>query len=1220
MYETFTQCLSGPNYYCQKITRANPPHSMGINRLFKKRLIMNLKLTSILLLLLITRVSATSFAQEITLKRNNISLEQLFKEIKKQTGYDFLLSVDNITNKGFINADFKNTPLKDVLDKVLENKSLTYTIENKTILISAKEKSVLDKLIDYFKEINIKGRVVDYAGQGLVGASIKLQTGNQVTITNVNGEFSLNDVDERDTLVISFLGYRTRKVAVRANLGNISLIVANESLKEVMVSTGYQSLLKERAPGSFDQVGQDVLSKRPVSNLSTALQGMVAGMQGKENADGSVSFLIRGNTSLYADRNPLVVVDGFPLATSDFSTINPNDIESVTVLKDAAAASIWGARSANGVVVIATKRAKTGGGLTIDANVFTRISALTDLNQLLPTASSANQVKYEKLAFNNNWLLGGNQYTGAFPTDLSNSLTLAQELLYANKNGKISTAAMNSGLDSLSKINNHQQISDLLLRRAVLSQYNVSFAASTDRSKSYASLLFEDNKTRYQGSGYNKYAMNFNNEYKIAKFLTFNFGLYLQYKKQEASGATLAELQQLSPYETLLDPNGNYSVNLNGKNRAVLSSLPLSSFPYSDWNYNLLREVRGRDLTSQDYNARIQTGFNIKLAPGLSFDTKLQYERGKTDYDDYYSDDTYYVRNMVNTNLEYNNTTKTVGRVFLPKGGIDQGQALDPTNPTVLVNAVNTASYVFRNQLNFTRDFGTKSSINAIAGMEVSQYRTDTRSNPWEYGYYPDKLQSTVPLYGYGSSVDQFKTVTGANATLDGGATTLGYNLNRYVSYYGNASYTYDRKYTISGSIRSDASNFITSIPSLRWEPLWSVGGLWNIKEESFASQITFIDRLNLRVTYGRNGNVERSTSTNTLLSVSTAPNVNTGTITASISDNGNPTLRWEKTTTTNIGTDFILFKGKLSGKIDVYNKVGTDITGTVALAGATGTTSQKFNNAGITNKGIEVELGTNLKIPGIPVFYSTTFNYAYNKNVINNLYYPALYANQMLNIPNAYVQGKPVNPVYSFTYLGTINGVPQVAGPNGVPTTMNSAALYNSGQGKQFLNYEGTATPPHTLGWYNSFRYKDISFSVLFIGKLGGVYRDNTFNYATSYVGSNKTVVNQYVSDVFAGRTDIPPFPNANETQEYLWDRYVPYLSGLVESSSYIECKEMMLDYSLPKSLVDKTKFRNIRVFAQVRDLGIVWAANKHGYDPDWLPGTDRPMTTYTFGVNLNF
>jgi TonB-linked SusC/RagA family outer membrane protein len=1190
---------------------------------FSKQTLMRINLTCLLLLFSLLQVAASGFAQKITLSKRNITLEQLFKEIKSQSGYDFLYERAELKNARRIDINVNSADLKNVLENVFYRQPLTYTIDQNTIVIRKKEKSLIEIISDFLKKININGKVVDANGNPLIGATVQVKNSSRTAVTNAEGRFQLTNVEEGSVITISFIGYRTKEMVIsKSEFMTITLDATSVVLEGVVVSTGYQSLLKERAPGSFSQVNQDVIARRPVANISTALQGMVAGMQAKENADGSVSFLIRGNSSMYANRSPLVVVDGFPLATSDFSSINPNDIENITVLKDAAAASIWGARAANGVIVVVTKKSKMGNGLTVNASAFTRVSSLTDLDQLFATAGSADHVAYEKLAFSNNWFT--NQFAGSFPGDLRNSLTLVQELLYANKNGKISTAIMNSKLDSLSAIDNHSQIGDLLLRRAILSQYNVNFSHGSDRSKSYASLLFEDNKTRYQGSGYNKYGMNFSNEYKIAKFLTFNFGLNLQYKKQETSGATIGELGELSPYETLLNPDGSYAVNLknlNGLNREISAALPLNSFPYPDWSYNLLRETRGRKLSSEDFSARIQTGFNIKLMPGLNFDTKLQYERGKTEYDNYYSDDTYYVRNMVNSNLDYNNTTRTIAKVFLPKGGISQGgPRLNPDVADVLVNAVNTTSYVFRNQLNFNRDFGTKHSINAIAGMEISQYRTDKRVNPWLYGYYPEKLQSTVPVYGYGSSVEQFVNVTGTPSTLNGGITVMDYGLNRYVSYYSNVAYTYDQKYTISGSIRGDASNFITSIASLRWSPLWSVGGLWNIKKESFASEIDFIDRLSLRATYGRNGNVEQSTSTNALLNVSTVPSANTGTITATIADNGNPTLRWEKTTTTNLGVDFTLFKGKFSGKLDLYNKIGTDITGFVTLAAATGTTRQKFNNAGITNKGIEVELGTNLKIPGTPVFYNTSLNYAYNKNKVNKLYSPTLSAQAMLDIPNANVEGRPVNPVYSYTYLGTIAGVPQVAGPNGVPTTMNSAALYLNGIGSQFLNYEGTATPPHTLGWYNSFSYSGFSLSVLFIGKFGGVYRNPGFNYSSANVGSGKTVINKYVADVFAGRTDIPPFPKLNETQQYLWDRYTPYLSGLVESSSYVECKEMMLDYTLPRSLTDKFKIRNIKVFAQARDIGIIWAANKNGYNPDWLPGTDRPPGTYTFGLNVGF
>lgn len=1165
-----------------------------------------MRLTAVLILSSLLQVSASTYAQRITIEKRNAKIETILREIRKQSGYDIFYNGKLIPQSFELSFSVSNVTVDEALNALLKDLPFEYEIDGKKVAIKKREAGTADKLAPWWQRTDVQGIVEDEKGNKIAGATVKVKGTQNVVITGADGAFVLRNVEPGATIVISFLGYATREIKAGANLGKVVLQLAASDLSEVnVVSTGYQKLLKERAPGAYDKVGQEVLSKRPVSNLSTALQGLVPGMQAKENADGSVQFLIRGSTSMYADRAPLVVVDGFPISQSNFSNINPNDVESVTVLKDATAASIWGARSANGVIVITTKKNTIGRGVKVEGNVFTRISERTDLDQNLTQATSAEQIAYERLGFANNWLFSG--YAGSF-ADINKPLTLAQELLYANKNGKITLARMNASLDSLAGISNRDQISDLLLRRAVLSQYNVNLMAGTEKSNSYASLLFEDNKTRFQGTGYKRYNLNFNNEYRASKNLTFNFGLNLQYRKSENSGTDFGEIQQLSPYETLLNPDGSYSVNLNGKNREQLALLPLNNFPYSDWGYNLLREVRGRKYTSEDLSARIQAGVNLKIIPGLNFDSKIQYEKRKLENENFNNEDTYYVRNIANTNTEFNNTTKAVGKQFVPKGGIQSN-----TENT-------TSSYVFRNQLNFSRYFGTKHSVDAIAGMEISQYRTDSRTNPWIYGYYPEKLQSTVPIYGYGSPSDQFTNFQGTSTTLSGGTTTLGYGMERFVSYYGNVSYTYDNKYTVSGSIRSDASNFITENPDLRWAPLWSVGALWNAKAENFLKGVDFLDRLSFRLTYGRNGNVERSTSTKTLLSVSTSPSTTTGTITATISDNGNPTLRWEKTTTTNFGIDFSLLRNKLFGKIDLYNKIGTDITGLIALPAATGTTSQRFNNAGIINRGIEIELGTNIKVPTIDLAYTTSFNYAYNKNKVTSLYYPALYAFTMVDVPNAFVEGRPINPVYSYTYAGVIGGVPQVVGPGGVPNTMNSAALHNRGLGLQFLNYEGTATPPHTLGWFNNVRYRDFSLSFLVLGKLGGVYRNETFNYASATLGSSKTFVNRYISDVLSGRADVPPFPAVNETQMYLWDRYVPYLSSLVESSSYIEFKELSFDYTLPKKISAKLKSPGIRVYAQARDLGLIWAANKNGYNPDWLPGTDRPLTTYTLGINFIF
>lgn len=1164
-----------------------------------------MRLTTIIVIASLMQVSAATFGQRITIDKRNTSIENILKEIRKQSGYSFIYDVKTLSNAQKINISVNDVTVEDALKTTFYGLDLNYEIDGKIVSVKKKEKSLVDKIVDYFAQIDIRGKVLDADGNPLPGASVKVKGTGQATVTDNNGNFILSNVAEDAAIEIAFIGYQTLTVKAKAELGSMRLALSVEKLQEITVSTGYQTLLKERAPGAFSSINRDELDKRPVANLSTALAGMVAGVQAKENADGSMQLLVRGNSSLYADRSPLLIVDGFPISETDFSSINPNDVENITVLKDAAAASIWGAKSGNGVIVITTKRnTKRNKGIHIEGSVFTRVAKLTDLDQVLTQAGSADQVAYERMAFNKGWFFS--PYAGSF-TDVNKPLTLAQELLYANKNGKLSLDKMNASLDSLSRISNRNQIEDLLMRRAMLSQYNVSFTGASDRSNTYASLLAEDSKTRFKGSQYKRYNLNFAHDYKLTRFLSFNFGLNLQYRDNESSGATIEEMQGLSPYETLLQPNGSYSVNLNNRNREQLALLPLNRFPYADWNYNLLREVNNRKFGSEDINARLNAGFNVKLIKGLTFDTKVQYEQRRVDISNYYGEETYFARDLINSTLEYNNTTKTVGRVFIPKGGIEASRRTD------------MKSYVFRNQLSFDSDFSTRHHVNAIAGMEISQAQLNTRNNPWQYGYFPEKLTSTVPVYGYGSSVDLFTNFQGFSTTLSGGNTVLGYNLDRYVSYYANAAYTYNRKYTFSASVRADASNFITDDPALRWSPLWSVGALWNIRSEDFMKNADFVNHLNLRITYGRNGNVEKSSSTRAIISVSTSPSTTTGTLTATITDNGNPSLRWEKTTTTNVGLDFSLLGQKLNGKIDLYRKIGTDITGLIALPAAAGTTSQRFNNAGITNKGIEIELGTNLQLPAIPVTWVTSFNYAYNKNYVNDLFSPVTLTAGYLDPAFAFVQGRAINPVYSFTYAGMVNGIPQVVGPNGVNASFNSTTAFSSNAGLTFLNYEGTLTPPHTLGWFNTFRYKNFSLSALLMGKMGGVYRSPAFNYS-AYVGSNKTFVNKFVADVLAGRSDIPGFANTNEGNLYLWDRYVPYLSSLIESSSYVEFKELMIDYALPQKISSKIGAQNFKVFAQVRDLGLIWTANKNSYHPDWLPGTDRPLTTYTFGVNFKF
>ena len=1195
-----------------------------------------MKLITLFIIAACLQVSAGVFAQQITLSKKNAPLSEVFKSIQRQSGYQFFYKGDLLEGAN-VTVEVRNGTLTQAMDAALKDLPLSYTVSEKIIVIKPLVKPAVRPIV---APVSVSGRVTDTTGTALPGATITNVTRSTAIVSRADGTFNMT-AEAGDKITVSFVAYVPFSFVVENNMPfqNIVLHSSGNKLEEVIVTTGIQTSVKERAPGTISHVGQDILANRPTSDLSSALQGVVAGMQAKENADGTVTFTIRGVSTLTNNANqslnqraPLIVVDGFPLPSNDFSAINPNDVESVDVLKDAAAAAIWGARSANGVIVVTTKRGKGKKGLSIEGSAFVRVARRPDLKQIYTVPNSADMIAYEKYAFDKKiYATTGYFYQGGiFPSEFTTSLTYAQQLLFGNMYGRVSTADMNRGLDSLSKIDNSSQIQKYLLQRAVMQQYNVSLSDNTDRSKTYMSLLFEKNRDSFIGNGYQRYDINFANEYKLTKFLTVNFNTFLQYNDQSNSGATQAEINGypnlfgggLSPYELLVNPDGSYVKQVAGGNTGqsgpdpyILSTMPLSKFPYPDWSYNLLREVRGRDITSKRYHGRIQAGFNIKILPGLTFDGKVQYERTKINNASYYSDDTYYVRNMINTYTAYNNTTKAVGVTLIPKGGINQPSTNDITN------------YNYRAQLSYIRGIGRKFDINATLGGEVAQYRTDGVTNPWQYGYNPATLTSVVPPYGYGSSVDVFTaaTVTGGSINnIAGGNTTLTYGLDRYVSYFGASNITYDKKYTLTLNIRGDASNYITNIPSLRWSPFWSIGGNWDVKAEQFMQATNWVDYLHLRASYGSNGTADKSTSTQALLNVSTAPSVATGTIVSTISSFGNPYLHWERTYIINTGLDFALFKNKLTGSINLYNKKSTEVTGTVSLPLAYGTGSQKFNNAEILNRGIEIELGTSLRGPS-GFGFSTSLNYAYNYNKVTRLYFPnplninaTLYGQQLGAGINTFIEGKPVNAYYTYNYAGVnaTTGLPQVYGPNGAVYTFGSTTLLsnNDGVSKGYMNYAGTTIPPHTLGWRNVFTYHNLSLSAQLVGTFGSTFLDPSFNYAASYVGSGKTAPNFLAAQVMDGT--LPPI--LADPLLTVWNRYSPYLTTYVESASYIRLKEMMLSYNIPNAFFSKSQIRNINIYVQARDLGIIWANNKHNYDPDFLPGMPRPLTTLTFGAKF--
>lgn len=1171
----------------------------------------------------------------ISVNRSNVSIKTILADIEKQTGFYFFYSNQSVDVRQTTGVNETKEKLSVVLQHLFEGTGIAYRVIGRQIILYPRDTDVNLLLGNSWQApapgitpgiannattqsikrpkvtINIYGIVIDSQTKRPVGGAFVVEKGtNNYTESDIYGAYSLQidaNASSQNILSVNLLGYEPFEETIDGRaIINISLNPEDIVLKETVV-TGYTVISKERATGAFNIVKSDAVEKAHASDLSTALLGTTAGMQGKENADGSIDYTIRGITSLYANSSPLIVVDGFPVSNG-FKDINPNDVESVTVLKDAAAASIWGARSANGVIVVTTKRAKGQDKLSIEANAMMRIGEKLDLSTVLTTASSEDQVFYEKLAYERGWIKApGNSFV-----ELHSGLTPSKEYIYQYAKGEISKDEMEKALAGLSRQNNRKQINDLLLQNPIVQQYNLSISGATEKTKNYMSLMYENSAGSMINNSVDRWRINFNNQTSLFKWLDFNVGINVHYVNTEFSGPTIGEIRNLAPYDMILDEEGNY-VKRQTKRRKPLATIPAGVLPYEDWSYNILRETHAREYTNKALNTRLQAGLRVKFTDGLTFDTKFQYELNKAENKQLDKDDSYFVRNVVNSYLDYNQTTQTVKTQFVPKGGILRTATADVNN------------YSWRNQLNFGRDFKDKHEISAIVGFEVSEFKNEEQNNPFIYGYDPETNASAPLPYGpysvdKGGQKIQIKNITGFNEMVIEDATHLhttrfNYRRDRFVSVYGNASYTYQRKYSASVSARSDASNLITDKASYRWAPLWSVGGLWNAERETFiAGTRSWLDRLNVRLTYGFNGNVENSTSPYTLLSMSAIPSFQTGFTTASVSSYGNPRLRWEKTSSINGGIDFSLFSDKLFGSLNLYSKQGKDIIGYMSIPSALGTTMQKLNNAKLSNKGIEIELGTNMLIAR-KVLLFTKLTYAYNKNEITDLYLPTHTGDNMLG--GQYVEGYPVNAIWAVNYLGMENDIAYVEGPDGRRTSMDDLSIMSAGDGLDFLQYMGPAIDPHTLGWSGSLSYYGFNLSFLVTGKFGGHFRAPAFQSIME--SQSRNIASVFIRDVIEGSDKVPSWQPADRPVNLSWYNYTKNLNTLVESSSFIRMKEITLDYHIPQPLVEKLKLKAVKVYGQVRDLGCLWTANSYGYDPEWLPGSLKPSTTYVLGVTIN-
>ena len=1152
-------------------------------------------------------------AQNVKFSFKNTPIKTILVDVSEKTGFKFVYSneLQQINNKVDFNLDADKGDINTILKKLFANNPVSWKITGNQVVIAPSE--IISE--NNNERSKLQGSISDSStGEAIPGAAVKNNRTNEVVIANDLGEFEIG-AKQGDVLTVTSIGMkdfsytvnRTDKVA--AIFMDMDLI----SLEDVVV-TGYQTISKERATGSYNIVKAEQLDK-PSTNIAQRLVGTTAGLQSTTDANGNVSFEIRGQSSLLASAQPLIVIDGFPTQDS-FDSINPNDVESITILKDAAAASIWGAKSANGVIVITTKKGANiqKGKVNVDVQAFWKFSPKIDWEYANPLASSEEIIDYEKRGYSTEGFFGSSYWLPNTDSYQDWSMhSLAVTAINEYHMGYLSESEMNAELSRLSKLDNTDQIKKYMLNNPFTQQYNVTISGSTERSNNMLSLMYEGQDKYLKGNSHNKYNVGYRTSVKLFKWLDFNFSGNYSMTDSQNDAPSYSSIADLSRYQMLVNEDGSLVrdwANYYGPN--MLRHIPMESFPYSDWTQNLIEDREGRDYSTKRTAVRAQGGLTAKIIKGLNIESKFQYERIDSYTRNIDDESTWTVRSTINQAASWDHATGAI-TANLPTGGI------------LSQNKSSIDSWNWRNQINFDRSFNNdKHQISVIAGSELSSIIGQGTTYAKTYGYNDDKLTvGTFPNGVGGSGAYKLTNWMGSSQTFSY-TNSYTHTTEKYFSLYANASYTFNKKYTISGSARTDASNLITDDPAYRYAPFWSVGASWNAKGESFLKNVNWLDRLVVRATYGYNGNVDRSTSFKPLLNISTTQNTYIQDYMATIGSYGNPTLRWEKTGTLDVGVDFSFFNSKLYGSFDVYSKKGEDLIVSMSIPSINGTTSQKLNAAKMSNKGVELTLGSHMNILSDDITWTGSLNFSYNKNQITSLF-KATYSQSELygGGSGAYVEGHNANTLWSFVYAGVKNlgsetsplWRPVVEGENG---TYNDLTAWAPGDARNYMEDSGTLVAPYTLGFTSSFKIYDFDLSFIITGKFGHVFRGLSFNYPS--MSSGYAMPNKLYSEVLnSDPNEMIPIPFDGEERYYFWDRFYPYMNYLVQKAGHIRFQEIALSYNIPQQILQKLRINKASVYAQANNLGII-QNNKYNEDPDYTMGSIRPMPSFTFGINLTF
>lgn len=1078
---------------------------------------------------------------------------------------------------------------------------------------------------------SITGKVTDSTGAGLQGATVTVKGTSVSVMSQANGDFTISNApSSAKEVVVSFVGYEDKTVKISGSFLTIRLESSASKLEDVVV-TGFQKINKKNFTGSAVTLKADDVKLEGVADVSRMLEGRAAGVivQNVSSTFGSAPKIrIRSATSINGDNKPLWVIDGVvqedlinisndqlssgdptTLLGSSIAGINANDIESFDILKDASATALYGARAMNGVVVITTKKGRVGNPVVSYSGNFStqlkpKYSEYNIMNSAQQMSVWANLERFGALVpdilSQSNYGVYGKMY----------------ELLNADENGNFplqnTPEAKNAFLKGYAYKNTDWF--DVLFKNSLTQEHSLSISQGSQKSQTFFSTSFYTDNGWTIADKVNRYTLNFNNNYNFNDKLSAGFQTVGSVRQQKAPGTVGRNSNPVTgTFDRDFDINPfSYALNTS---RAITAFDENGNREYFRRNYapfNILTELENNRLNIDLLDLKLQGNLGYKFNKNLRYDFvgAIRYVKSKIEHEITENS------NMANAYRAAGNQTIRDRNKFLYR---------DPDNPESLPEVVlpyggfynttesNMMSFDIRNSLSYEKVFNSIHDLKVLGGQQVRAADRQNLSNTG-YGYQYDNggipfidprilkqtIESNFPYY------------------------TMGKTYDRFVAFYLNAQYTFDKKYSLYGTVRYDGTNQLGSSQNARWLPTWSFGGAWNVEKEKFMEDVYFIDYLKIRASYGLVASMGAATNSNVVLKNSTSnrPYATERESVIQIVNLENSDLTWEKSYSTNFGFDIGLMKNRLYLVMDFWQRKNFDLIGPFKTSGIGGEGLKLANYADMVGKGVDVTLG------GTPFksrdwTWTSNVQFGYNTTKITNSKNEPLIFD-LVKAEGGNLAGYPVNGLFSIDYAGLIanNGAPIFIDEDGIKGSavyMQAAVATDANGLVKYLKYEGQVDPKYTGGFNNTFSYKNISLNV-FLSFQGGNKIRLANSFKNGYSDFDAMPKEFYDRWIMPGEEVVPGVvPSILDAytaylfrSTYAYNNY-NYSSDRVADGGFIRLKTVSLSYRFePKTLSRIGGFKSLSVMVAAVNPWLIYSDSKlKGQDPEFfnVGGVAQPI-----------